>query len=85
MRYFRNGNRVIRVDVGTDAPLGPDLLESVAEVYSLKKHEWVERSELMPEIVYTGDWNSCTEDEALQAIKIREMRLQQQTGAVAYP
>lgn len=85
MRYFRNGNRVMRVDVGTDAPLGPDHLESVAEVYSLKNHEWVERPELTPEIVYTGDWNSCTEDEALQAIKIREMRLQQQTGVVAYP
>jgi len=86
MRYFRNGNRVIRIDVDTDAPLGPDLLESLAEVYSLKKHEWVERSELMPEIVYTGDWSSCTEDEAFQAIKTREMRLQQQqTGAVAYP
>ena len=39
----------------------------------------------MPEIVYTGDWNSCTEDEALQAIKTREMRLQHQTGAVASP
>jgi hypothetical protein len=85
MRYFRNGNRVIRVDVDAETPLGPDLLESVAEVYSLKNHEWVERSELMPEIVYTGDWNSCTEDEAFRAIKTREMRLQQQTGAIAYP
>jgi len=85
MRYFRNGNRVIRVDVDNDAPLGPHLLESPAEVYSLKKHDWVERSELVPEIVYTGDWNSCSEDEALQAIKTREMRLEQQTGAVAYP
>ena len=83
MRYFRNGNRVIRVDVDPDAPLGPDHLESVAEVYSLKDRKWVERPELTPEIVYTSDWNSCTEDEALQAIKTREMRLQQQTGAVA--
>ena len=85
MRYFRNGNRVIRVDVDPDVPLGQDFLESVAEVYALKNHEWVERPELTSEIVYTGDWNSCTEDEALQATKTREMRLQQQTGSVAYP
>jgi hypothetical protein len=85
MRYFRNGNRVIRVHVDPDVPVGQDFLESAAEVYALKDHKWVERAELTSEIVYTSDWNSCTEDEASQAIKTREMRLQQQTGAVASP
>jgi hypothetical protein len=32
------------------------LLGSVAEVYSLKSHDWVERPELTSEIVHTGDW-----------------------------
>jgi len=85
MRYFRNGNRVIRVDVDPDARPGPELLNSVAEVYSLKNHDWVERPELTSEVVYTGDWDSCTEDEALQAIKTREMRLKERPAVVAYP
>ncbi len=85
MRYFRSGNRVIRVDVDPDTRLGSELLNSVAEVYSLKNHDWVERPELTSEIVYTGDWDSCTEDEALQAIKNREMRLKERPAVVAYP
>jgi hypothetical protein len=85
MRYFRNGNRVIRVDVDPETRLSSELLNSAAEVYSLKNHDWVERPELTSEIVYTGDWDSCTEDEALQAIKNREMRLKERPAVVAYP
>lgn len=84
MRYFRNGNRVIRVDVDADSELGPDLLKASAEVYSLKSHKWVERPELTSAIIYTGDWDACTEDEAFRAIKTRKTRIKQ-VDAVAYP
>jgi hypothetical protein len=73
MRYFRNGNRIVRV--GTDAPLGAEFLASPAEVYSIKNDKWVPRPGLTPEIVLTGDWDSCTEDEAVAAIKTRQMRI----------
>lgn len=75
MRYFRSGNRVVRVH--TDAALGDEFLKAKAEVYSPKRDDWVERPQLTSDIVYTGDWDPCTGAEADRAIEIRRMRQRQ--------
>lgn len=62
MQYFRNGRRIARVD--TDAPLGEAFIAARAEVYSMDRDGWVPRDGITTQIVYTGDWNPCTEDEA---------------------
>lgn len=72
MRYFRSGNRVVRVD--TNADLGPEFLKAVSELYSMRRDGWVKRPELTADIVYTGDWDPCSEREALDAIEQRQKR-----------
>lgn len=63
MQYFRNGRRIARVD--TDAPLGDGaFIAARAEVFSVSREAGVPR-DMTAQIVYTGDWNPCTQDEAI--------------------
>jgi hypothetical protein len=73
MRYFRSGNRVARVL--TDAPMGEEFLKAMAQLYSVKREDWVDRPQLTRELVYTGDWDTCTESEAFDTIEKRRKRL----------
>jgi hypothetical protein len=74
MRYFRSGLRIVLVH--TDAPFGEDFINAKAEVRSLRRDRWVERPPNMTSaIMFTGDWNPCTEAEARDVIERRMKRL----------
>lgn len=64
MRFFTDGHRVIRVD--TDARLSDreKFLEAKAETFQFRKGVWAEKPDLTSSIVFTGDWQPCSEKEA---------------------
>jgi hypothetical protein len=71
MRFFCSGYRVARVDLDQDAPLGEELLSATPQVYSVLDEDWIDRPQLARELVYSGDWDVCSEAEADNAIEER--------------
>jgi hypothetical protein len=75
MRFFCSGYRVARVDLDQGAPLGEELLSLTPQVYSIRRQDWVNRPQLARELVYSGNWDPCSEAEAYNAIEKRLKRL----------
>jgi hypothetical protein len=79
MRFFCSGHRVARVDLDQSAPLDEELLSLTPQVYSVRRDDWVDRPQLARELVYSGNWDPCSEAEAYNAIETRRKR----TGSLA--
>lgn len=64
MRFFTDGHRVIRIhtDVGLDKR--EVFLAAKAETFQFRRGVWAVKPGLTDSIVFTGDWQPCTEDEA---------------------
>ncbi|MGV0814911.1 hypothetical protein ABQF34_23350 [Mycolicibacterium boenickei] len=58
----------------TDAPYGEAFIVAKAEAYNLNRDDWVEREGISSRILYTGDWNPCTQAEAFELIENRRKR-----------
>lgn len=74
MRFFCSGYRVARVDLGQSAPLDEKLLSLTPQVFSIRRQDWVDRPQLARELVYSGNWDPCSEAEAHEAIQTRLQR-----------
>lgn len=68
MRHFTDGaGHVVRVD--TDTTLGdPEFAISEAAVFSVKTGTWKPSASIMDKLLFSGDWFSCSEAEALELI-----------------
>ncbi|MGB5112167.1 MAG: hypothetical protein WBO08_11380 [Mycobacterium sp.] len=68
MRYFTDGaGHVVRVD--TDATLGdPQFGIAEAAVFSAKTDDWKPSVSIMDKLLFSGDWFSCSEAEALELV-----------------
>lgn len=63
MRFFTDGHFVIRLH--TDAKMGdPEFYTAKAETWQFRSGAWAEKPNLASKILFTGDWNPCTKDEA---------------------
>jgi len=58
---------VVRVD--TETKLGdPQFTSSTAAVFSAKSGNWKQSASIMDKLLFSGDWYSCTEDQANELI-----------------
>jgi hypothetical protein len=75
MRHFRFGKTGIgRVD--TDAGFGDEFFNAKAGIFNVK-HGWTISSDLTTQIMYSGDWRACSEDEAERmVVRLRERSAQ---------
>lgn len=70
MRYFTDSaGHVARVH--TDAAFGDEFSYAKAEVYNVKRQDWIYTPTITTDIQFSGDWMSCSEADAESIIKRR--------------
>lgn len=63
MKYFTDhAGHVARVH--TDAPFGTEFSKAKAQTYNAKRDRWVDAPGLTTELRFSGNWDTCSEQEA---------------------